>query len=76
MKKVFLDNDIALTTDDFEFIILQLFKESHRADMLKYKVLFQIMSEKTPVESKSRLPPPPKVDLEDDFDDNLLDDYS
>lgn len=76
VKKVLLDNDIALTSEDFEFVVLQLFKESHRIDQLKYKVLFTLLGEKSPMETKSRLPAPPKVDLENDFDDNLLDDYS
>ena len=76
IKKVLADNQVMLPPEDLEFVILQLFKDSHRLDILKHKLILELFC---PVQVEAlggqKVPKPPKVDLEDDFDDNLLDEY-
>lgn len=76
IKKVLVDNQIVLTPEEFEFVILQLFKDSHRLDIMKPRLLVDTFChQEQQAVSGAKLPKPPQVDLEDDFDDNLLDEY-
>jgi len=44
LKKALLHQDILMSAEDHEFVVLQLFKLSQRIDMLQYKLLFSIFS--------------------------------
>ena len=79
LKKALLHHDILMSSEDHEFMVLQLFKLSQRLDMLQYKLLFSIFSTADPKAPTQAQGAGNKelldISAEGLDDDDLLDEY-